>query len=69
MQPKEVSDVGRVVHFCLNFNQKIHQSINGYMKIASWDVAVFLPLGFDIDNKLNRPVSTITANVTSRANK
>jgi hypothetical protein len=46
----------------------MHQSINGNTKIASWGVAVVLLLGFDGDNKLQRPICTTATNVTSRAN-
>src|SRR6266403_3231341 len=46
----------------------MYQSIHGDMKIALWGVVVFRLLGFDGDNKLERPVGTTATNVTSRAN-
>ena len=49
----------------LDLNYKMYQLIDGNTKIASWPVAVFLPLGFNEDNKVQRPVGTTTTNVTS----
>jgi hypothetical protein len=63
------SDIGRL-DFCLTELQPKDTPTDQRktMKIARWGVAVFLLLGFDEENKLERPVGTTATNVTSRAN-